>query len=91
MKAHFTNILQLVKIQDGESNLKEINIFFKFLISEFSVKSIFVESTNPEINNLLSKGDKINYQILGIYSNTVYINLDYKGFSKTFKMLVQKK
>jgi hypothetical protein len=51
--------------------------------------STFVDSTNPEINNLLAKGDKINYQILGVYANTVYINLDYKGFSKTFKMSIQ--
>ncbi len=51
--------------------------------------SIFVDSTNPEINNLLGKGDKINYQILGVYGPIVYINLDYKGFSKTFKMSTQ--
>jgi hypothetical protein len=58
--------------------------------SECEYESIFVDSTNPEINNLLSKGDKIRYQILGVYANTVYINLDYKGFSKTFKMNIQK-
>ena len=51
-------------------------------------ESVFIDSTNPEINNLLSKGDKIRYQILGVYSKTVYINLDYKGFSKTFKMSI---
>lgn len=67
-------------------------------ISHYKVKwkneceyiSTFIDSTNPEINNLLAKGDKINYQILGVYANTVYINLDYKGFSKTFKMSIQK-
>ncbi|HVD99010.1 MAG TPA: hypothetical protein VNB90_12460 [Cytophagaceae bacterium] len=52
--------------------------------------SVFIDSSNPEINNLLVKGDKIYYQILGVYSNEVYINLDYKGFSKTFKMILQK-
>lgn len=67
-------------------------------ISHYTIKwkedceyvSVFVDSTNPEINNLLNKGDKINYQILGVYGTIVYINLDYKGFSKTFKMSVQK-
>ncbi len=73
---------------DNGKYISHYNIKWK---NECQYESIFVESTNPEINNLLSKGDKINYQILGIYSNTVYINLDYKGFSKTFKMLVQKK
>ncbi len=51
--------------------------------------SVFVESNNPEINNLLSKGDKINYRILGVYGNTAYISLDYKGFSKTFQMAIR--
>ncbi len=58
--------------------------------SDCTYESVFIDSTNPEINNLLSKGDKIHYQILGVYSNNVYINLDFKGFSKTFKMAIQK-
>jgi hypothetical protein len=59
--------------------------------SDCEYESVFIDSTNPEINNLLTKGDKVKYQILGIYSNTVYLNLDYKGFSKTFTMSIQKK
>lgn len=58
--------------------------------SDCEYESVFIDSTNPEINNLLTKGDKIYYQFLGIYKNTVYLNLDYKGFSKTFKMTVVK-
>jgi hypothetical protein len=73
---------------DNGKYISHYNIKWK---SDCAYESTFVDSTNPEINNLLSKGDKIEYQILGIYSNTVYINLDYKGFSKTFKMSVIKK
>jgi hypothetical protein len=54
-------------------------------------ESTFVESNNPEINNLLEKGDKVSYRILGVYGQDAYIQLGYKGFSKTFKMLIEKK
>ena len=83
-------ILEDKKCTEYHDNGKYISHYSIKWKNECQYESIFVESTNPEINNLLSKGDKINYQILGIYSNTVYINLDYKGFSKTFKMSVQK-
>ncbi|HSZ25751.1 MAG TPA: hypothetical protein VK766_08545 [Cytophagaceae bacterium] len=76
-----------VEYHDNGKYISHYNIKWK---SDCTYESVFIESSNPEINNLLSKGDKINYQILGIYSNIVYINLDYKGFSKTFKMFVQK-
>jgi hypothetical protein len=72
---------------DNGKYISHYNIKWK---SQCEYESVFLDSTNPEINNLLSKGDRINYQVLGIYSNIVYINLDYKGFSKTFKMAVQK-
>ena len=83
-------VLDDKKCTEYHDNGKYISHYTIKWVNECQYVSTFVESTNPEINNLLSKGDKINYQILGIYSNTVYINLDYKGFSKTFKMAVQK-
>ncbi len=83
-------VLDDKKCTKYHDNGKYISHYTIKWVNECQYVSTFVESTNPEINNLLSKGDKINYQILGIYSNTVYINLDYKGFSKTFKMAVQK-
>jgi len=58
--------------------------------SDCEYESTFIDSTNPEINNLLSKGDKVYYQVIGVYNDIVYLNLDYKGFSKTFKMTIQK-
>jgi hypothetical protein len=83
-------ILEEKKCTEYHDNGKYISHYSIKWKSQCEYESVFLDSTNPEINNLLSKGDKINYQILGIYSNTVYINLDYKGFSKTFKMSVQK-
>ena len=55
-----------------------------------SFVATLVSSNSPEINNLLTIGDKVTYQIIGIYGETAYINIDFKGFSKSFRMLISK-